>query len=752
MDFRCSLCSMRLLVVLALVGGLLSASASVGLAGRTFAAGPREPGRGDIVGGTVAAPGAWPWQAAILDSSARNPYAGQFCGGALIDPGWVITAAHCVVIDDDGNLNYARELAVGLDLYDLKKDAGQVVPVAQVFVNPDYFDPNVEGYGDMALLRLAEPAMLGSTVKPIGLVEALDDPEIQPDKPATIIGWGETENGPTWRLHQAQVPIVPVDRCEANDSVLCAGALGRDTCYGDSGGPLVVGSPGGWRLAGLTSTGTTEICGGPDNYTLYSSIPYNMAWIRAAMADTAGSIEIEKLAPETAAQGGEISYEILVRNVGRAPVTRIEISDRLPGGVTFVSAADGGRFARPLVTWTVERVEAGGTARLHFTVRDNPNFPAPLPPLADIPLAGQADPSLGPRPSRPSAIDIVGGSPAAPGAWPWQVALLGRGNPDPLSALICGGSLIAPEWVLTAAHCVQDMFGGIGAPGDFEVKLGSNTLSGDAGERIGVAAVFLNFRYYIDDAYDLALLRLARPATLSATVRPVALAQPGDAAHFAGGVVGTVTGWGDLTGLGEDYPDDLRQVDLPVAATADCARQVDPDLLLCAGPPEGGRSACYGDSGGPFVVKRPDGSYLQVGVVSRGTGGSCGEPDAYSLFALPSASAAWIADKMTTGRPDEMIVNEVYFARAAGGLEASGGGHPGLTVAGGGPAVLPTATRTVPPTATRTVPPTVSRTLPPPTATRTPIGPPNPTRGPGETTPTPTSRWMIRLPVLKNRS
>lgn len=745
MDFIDRLSPVRLLVLLALLAGALAARDARGESARAVAAGRERAVRGDIVGGVVAAPGAWPWQAAILDSSARNPYAGQFCGGALIDPGWVITAAHCVVIDDDGNQNYAHELAVGLDLHDLKKDAGQTVSVAQVFVNPDYFDPNVEGYGDMALLRLAAPARLGPTVKPIGLVEALGDPEIQPGKPATITGWGETEDGPTWLLHQAQVPIVAAAQCEANDSVVCAGDLGHDTCYGDSGGPLIVGSAGGWRLAGLTSTGTTDICGGPGNYTLYSSIPYNLGWIRAAMADSAGAIEIEKLAPETVSQGAEITYEILVRNVGGAPVTGIEVSDRLPGGVSFVSASEGGRLSRGAVMWTVDQVAAGGTARLHFTVRDNSNLLSQLPTLADPRFSRHAQPGSGSQASRSAAVDIVGGSPAAPGAWPWQVALLGRGNPDPQSALICGGSLIAPDWVLTAAHCVLDMFGGVGAPADFEVMLGSNTLSGSGGERIGVAAVFPNFRYFIDDAYDLALLRLARPATLSATVRPVTLAQPADAPLFAAGAAGTVTGWGALNGQGEDYPDDLRQVDLPVSARADCARQVDPDLLLCAGPPEGGKSACYGDSGGPFVVKRPDGSYLQVGIVSRGTGYTCGEPDAYSLFALPSTSAAWIADKMATGRPDEMIVNEAYVARASGGLEASGGGHPGLTVAGGGPAVPPTVTRTVPATATPAIPP-------PATATRTPfVDPPTPTRRPGEGTPTPASRWTIRLPALRNR-
>ena len=58
-------------------------------------------------------------------------------------------------------------------------------------------------------------------------------------------------------------------------------------------------------------------------------------------------------------------------------------------------------------------------------------------------------------PAQVDDTDIIGGSEAEPGAWPWQVALIQRTQPNAYFGQFCGGSLIAPDWVLTAAHCVD---------------------------------------------------------------------------------------------------------------------------------------------------------------------------------------------------------------------------------------------------------------------------------------------------------
>ena len=59
---------------------------------------PTQADQPEIVGGTEAVPGAWPWQAALVFSSASNDYYGQYCGGTLIDPEWVLTAENMVKI------------------------------------------------------------------------------------------------------------------------------------------------------------------------------------------------------------------------------------------------------------------------------------------------------------------------------------------------------------------------------------------------------------------------------------------------------------------------------------------------------------------------------------------------------------------------------------------------------------------------------------------------------------------------------
>lgn len=208
-----------------------------------------------IVGGDVTEASAYPWLAAIGTPLYLPRPSGQFCGGALIAPDRVVTAAHCVEL--------ARLLPPAITITfgrsDLRSTAGVTVGVKEIRIHPDFrktdFDGETVHHNDLAILVLDEP-------RPGPYLEIAvpqHDPRAYGDT-GTIVGWGGTTEADTANtvLRSATVPIVPDATCAAAygsafdpADMFCAGSPDADTAEYDSGAPLIAAG----RLLGLTSWG-----------------------------------------------------------------------------------------------------------------------------------------------------------------------------------------------------------------------------------------------------------------------------------------------------------------------------------------------------------------------------------------------------------------------------------------------------------------------------------------------------------------
>uniref|UniRef100_A0A8D1FJA2 Factor VII-activating protease n=2 Tax=Sus scrofa TaxID=9823 RepID=A0A8D1FJA2_PIG len=241
-----------------------------------------------IYGGFKSTAGKHPWQASLQTSlhlTVSMPQ-GHFCGGALIHPCWVLTAAHCTDIK-------AKYLKVVLGDQDLKKTElhEQSFGVEKIFKHSHYREKDDIPYNDIALLKL----------KPVDGHCALESKYVKtvclPDSPfpsgteCYISGWGVTETGEGSRqLLDAKVKLISNAVCNSrrlydhmlDDNMICAGNLqkpGQDSCQGDSGGPLTCEKDDAYYVYGIVSWGLE--CGKKPG--VYTQVTTFLNWIRATM-------------------------------------------------------------------------------------------------------------------------------------------------------------------------------------------------------------------------------------------------------------------------------------------------------------------------------------------------------------------------------------------------------------------------------------------------------------------------------------
>lgn len=292
---------------------------------------------------------------------------------------------------------------------------------------------------------------------------------------------------------------------------------------------------------------------------------------------------------------------------------------------------------------------------------------------------------------------IVNGKPAKSGDFPWQAALILSSVPkgDPRSGFFCAGTVVAPGWVLTAAHCTFDEPQKKGDPkvpfqaSEIDVYLGSINFSGGIRTSIEKIARHKDYDPKTQDN-DIALLKLSSNAAITA-IKPVSLIDAGQEIEDGENVV--VVGWGS-TAAGEQtsptasptlqYADEMSvqrsedcntghlnylrtiyasylkesgftesSIVTALGMTYPISKKVLTPNMFCAGtglpddaPQVKPADSCFGDSGGPLLVER-GGEKVQAGVVSWGPLGACAITSVYGVYVKLSNYADWIAQQIS---------------------------------------------------------------------------------------------------------
>ncbi|NXD88299.1 CTRC protein, partial [Halcyon senegalensis] len=232
-----------------------------------------------VVGGEDARAHSWPWQISLQYSSGGTWR--HTCGGTLIDPNWVLTAAHCI----SSTLTY--RVVLGKQNLAIEDEPGSLaVGVDKIIVHEKWNSFLI--INDIALIKLAQTVEETETIQaaclpPSGLI-------LKNNYPCYVTGWGRIRtNGPLADiLQQALLPVVDYETCSQWDwwgslvlpTMVCAGGDGIVSgCNGDSGGPLNCENDGLWEVHGIVSFGSGLSCNLKKKPTVFTRVSAYIDWI-----------------------------------------------------------------------------------------------------------------------------------------------------------------------------------------------------------------------------------------------------------------------------------------------------------------------------------------------------------------------------------------------------------------------------------------------------------------------------------------
>ncbi|XP_044286612.1 uncharacterized protein LOC123023726 [Varanus komodoensis] len=400
------------------VVGLLRFLGTHGYDAETCGRRPLAPSHGGtvrIVGGVDALPGAWPWLVSIQIPSPKGPR--HSCGGSLLAPTWVLTAAHCFKTKRRYLANW--ELVLGAAELSRPGPDAEVRFLKRV-VEHERYQPQRQG-NDIALIELDDPVLCNDYIQPA----CLPDPAVPVSAMAHcyIAGWGFTQEksailrpkAPSDILKEAKVDLIPTDRCNGSNwyfgsitaNHLCAGFEGGgiDTCQGDSGGPLMCREERSERywVVGITSWG--QGCARAQKPGVYTSTQVFYDWIQ-------GYTREEPLAKSTPPPTSEAAPPPVV------------LSEPTPQTQTPASSLPTQTQATAQPSSAAQPASRGTTSPP--AVQPQPVTLVPLPAVTASQTAASSEPTPQPLPVQPEPVTLV------PPPAVTQTAASSRPTPQPL--------------------------------------------------------------------------------------------------------------------------------------------------------------------------------------------------------------------------------------------------------------------------------------------------------------------------------